>query len=878
MEYDTMIAVMFYICGCFYVFFGVYTLITNKKSNISRQFLFLTLSMSVWAFAYSFSVSAPTLEASTFWNSLSVFGWGFFYGFFLHFALVLTKNTRHFKGLIKHLILYSPAIISIFLFAPFGYFSDIQYQLIPSSSGWRNFLAINIGQIWILLYSVTYSVTAVILLIRWWKTIESDSPLRRYVTYFLISIIVPFIFGFTTDLFSHVLGLTQMPKLGILFLIFPTILLFVTLRKFGVLLEIVKTEFHPLEGNVAQEENRLHLFNIAAGLASVGALGSFLAEYFIAGENFIGEFSLSLALLILGVCFLLLPHVIKKHTIQDKIFLILCIATLFFFMFNDVNTGAVTIWAVYIAFLLFSIILDNRVIALIFVIIALMANVVIWIISPEASATIDSAQYLKRIFIIIFTSLVAVYLTNEYASKLKGYKQFSKEQKVLEKISTKFISVNRDNDKEKINEMFEMSAETLDFDHGYLIDFSTDYEDAIIVSAYAREETDESLAFRSGMRLKTATLPMANVLIAQKHPVGCLDITDISIDESEEERNFFISRGILSYYALPIVLENKVIGMLVIEDGRKADLRVRHNQTHFLGMIANILSDMRQKILYEEKLYDFAYFDESTKLANRNMLKKNIEQLLHDRRESERLVIFDIELDNLRVINDSFGHNVGERIIVKSASILKKLKEDGCTLSRIAEGKFIIVMPIAETDEQIETCASKIIDAFSDPILPTDGLGSLFVTPVIGIAVYPDDGKDTNTLLQNADLAGYEAKSSDNKIVFFSGQLKNRITENTLLTNKLFMSMQNEEFSLEFQPQISCSTEKMVGVETLLRWTPDGKKRIPPDIFIPILEQTGLIHDCLLQNKNGESCRAKMEKVASPKWRKMQSSGLCSLT
>ena len=109
----------------------------------------------------------------------------------------------------------------------------------------------------------------------------------------------------------------------------------------------------------------------------------------------------------------------------------------------------------------------------------------------------------------------------------------------------------------------------------------------------------------------------------------------------------------------PIILENKAIGMLVIEDRRKSNLSARYNQTHFLKIIANILGDARKKILYEERIYNIAYFDETTKLANRNMLKKNLEQILHVRKESEKIVIFDVELGNLRMINDTFGHRIG---------------------------------------------------------------------------------------------------------------------------------------------------------------------------------------------------------------------------
>ena len=103
-----------------------------------------------------------------------------------------------------------------------------------------------------------------------------------------------------------------------------------------------------------------------------------------------------------------------------------------------------------------------------------------------------------------------------------------------------------------------------------------------------------------------------------------------------------------------------MIGMLVVEDRKKAKLQVRGKQVYFLGIIANILGDTRKKILYEEKLYHSAYFDEVTELGNRNMLRKIIEQTLHDRKKSEKLWIFDIELDNLRMINDTFGHNIGE--------------------------------------------------------------------------------------------------------------------------------------------------------------------------------------------------------------------------
>jgi len=113
----------------------------------------------------------------------------------------------------------------------------------------------------------------------------------------------------------------------------------------------------------------------------------------------------------------------------------------------------------------------------------------------------------------------------------------------------------------------------------------------------------------------------------------------------------------------------------------------------------------------------------------------------------------------------------------------------------------------------------------------------------MGISMYPGDGRDADTLLKNADLARFEAKNTNEKIVFYTERLESNIAENTLFTNRLFKSLENEEFFLEYQPQISCETGKTAGVEALLRWKTDGNKRIPPDRFVPILEQTGLIYD-----------------------------------
>ncbi|MGI6671046.1 MAG: putative bifunctional diguanylate cyclase/phosphodiesterase [Christensenellales bacterium] len=213
------------------------------------------------------------------------------------------------------------------------------------------------------------------------------------------------------------------------------------------------------------------------------------------------------------------------------------------------------------------------------------------------------------------------------------------------------------------------------------------------------------------------------------------------------------------------------------------------------------------------------------------------------RRRIRKTAIIDIELENLRMINDTFGHSVGQQVVVKSAEILQKHLEHCCDISRASDEGFVVVLPHAKNREQIEKCTQSLLAAFSRPVVTQTGVEALFVVTCMGISVYPDDGTDADTLLKNADLAKYEAKNTNEKIVFYTERLENKIVENTLMTNRLFKSLENEEFFLEFQPQISCNTGKTSGIEALLRWTSDGTRRVPPDKFIPILEQTGLIYN-----------------------------------
>ncbi len=842
MRYEPALSVIYYICGCFYMLFGTAKISENAKSSTSRLFLLLTSSLATWSFSYSFSNSAPTAEASAFWRSFSAFGWGFFSSFLLHFVMVITKAENRFNKWIMYIVLYLPAFINIILFGPFGFFTEKHYIMVQSDYGWMNAAPMRGAAILLNSYYVIYSLATLIFLLSWWKKFKPHDPMKRAANQLLGTIIVLFFVEFAIEFLPEIFGKQFFPKVPVVVMLIPTIMLFRILGKFGLLIEGRKRTYSFLEIKNDQTGDRERLFRFVTFMFMLGGAMFLLIGYFGMKRSLESELLHAGVALSMGLFIRFVPLITENHTVQNSIFFAISALGMFHFMIRDIEAGGLTVWAVYILFLLFTVILDDKFNAIIFTVFSVAIQMIFWIFYPEISVTINSNEYLTRSFIIVGSYFAVRYLTTEYASRVKEYKKFADEQETLEQISSNLILIDSENAEEKIYEMLGLLFETLNFDRAYVIEFGEDYKNATFVNTYIKDFENDSFPYSPGMRLDKADLSVLKSMIDQGTPIMCEDIANLSSDASGEQRDFFASKGTSAFFAIPIMAEKKTGGMLVVEYNDCIDRSLAEKRLYFLKIIANVLGDARKKILYEKRLYEFAYFDESTKLANRNMLKKRLGEIIHNRKESEKVAILDIELENIRVINDSFGHIAGEQMMAKSAAILETVLQENCYISRPSEGSFVVVLPDVESDEQIEGCAKRLLDSFAHPVSTETEMEALFVMIRIGISMYPDDGRDAETLLKNANLAGYEARNASNKIVFYTEKMGSHIAENALFTNKLFESLQNEEFFLEFQPQISCKTGKTIGIEALLRWMSDGE-RIPPDRFIPILEQTGLIYE-----------------------------------
>lgn len=258
----------------------------------------------------------------------------------------------------------------------------------------------------------------------------------------------------------------------------------------------------------------------------------------------------------------------------------------------------------------------------------------------------------------------------------------------------------------------------------------------------------------------------------------------------------------------------------------------------FIGSITDISRRKRT----EEEIRQLAYYDQLTHLPNRSFFLEQLERALATaERTNRRVALLFCDLDNFKDINDSLGHDRGDLLLKGIAGRLNSCTRRGDTLSRLGGDEFVLLLPSIGTDREVVAVARKIQRAMKTPY-DLDG-NEIYTTTSIGIAVCPEDGKTVQTLLKHADMAMYAAKGRGrNRYQFFSEGMNRRAVERMSMEAGLRQALARQEMSLAWQPQFDLSTGKIVGVEALLRWQHPELGNIPPTQFIPLAEETGLIH------------------------------------
>ena len=289
----------------------------------------------------------------------------------------------------------------------------------------------------------------------------------------------------------------------------------------------------------------------------------------------------------------------------------------------------------------------------------------------------------------------------------------------------------------------------------------------------------------------------------------------------------------------PRLFHAQSLWMELTAEGVYSDSNERTRE-NFVGTYGTA-RDISERKEAEEVINFQAYHDLLTHLPNRALLKDRLSlAITHARRNKRKLAVMFLDLDRFKLVNDTLGHTMGDRLLKAVANRLQSCLRQGDTLSRFGGDEFTLLLPEVRTKDDVVVIASKILDRLNSPFV-IDG-HELFVGASIGISIYPEAGDSEESLIQNADIAMYQVKGrGKNGYQFFSEEMNHKFSTRLSLERELRNGIAQSELLVFYQPQVSLQDGHITGVEALVRWQHPERGLIEPAEFLPVAEETGLI-------------------------------------
>ena len=273
------------------------------------------------------------------------------------------------------------------------------------------------------------------------------------------------------------------------------------------------------------------------------------------------------------------------------------------------------------------------------------------------------------------------------------------------------------------------------------------------------------------------------------------------------------------------------------------------HRVRYLLRTMQVFENLRRS---EKEIHHLAFYDALTNLPNRRLFSDRLQQAIESARRGQNLagVLF-IDLDNFKRINDTFGHSIGDKLLKTVASqivnclrhsdsVCRGMDDEQISVARLGGDEFTVLLSRLDKAEDAARVARRILDAVSMPFLL--GVEEVVVTPSIGISVFPYDGDDVEEIVKNADTAMYHAKEQGkNNYQFYTNSMSTTAFERLSMETALRKAVSNDELQVYYQPKIDLKTNKVVGMEALVRWQRPEAGLVSPADFIPLAEETGLI-------------------------------------
>jgi diguanylate cyclase (GGDEF)-like protein len=764
------------------------------------------------------AISAPDISICLFWRRFA--------------AIALSGRNSLLNRWWKYVLLYLPAAVCILVFTYIPWLNPQQFNLVYTPMGWVNVSIKNLWDWFFILYYLTYCLTGIYLVWKWGKTESSKNKKKQSSIIMRVFFITLIIGAFTESVVNNVFSI-RIPQLAPIVMLIPVASFSYAMQRYGLLYNRRSAADSLLFG--AQIRSRV-IHYLASSLFAASIL-NIITMYFISEhKNILSTLLFSAFMVITGIALVMIERLCKSAKLKDFIyaaafFILIPILTL-----NFIEFASVTVWALGFVFLIMSIAMVSRIIQIAAATSVMLTQLAVFLLKPSTLLTIDATDHVGRIGLSVIAIWIALFVMNVFRFKLiENAYQISFQEMVAE-ISTRYISVGEKGFDEVTNETLRRISEFLKAEGVFIYLFNNGKD--TMTCSYSW--TNGQRYIESPMEICLNGYPHLRRMFSEDSILEIFDTNDLPSDVYNEIAQI---RGehVKSLLILPIENNNNVYGCLVLQSvtENKAWSTIDKNS---LMIITNIIAGTIERIQQEKQINYMAFYDMLTGLPNRTLFKDRLNQaVMLAERKSEIIAVVLLDLDHFKNVNDTIGYEGGDELIVQVAEKLTSSMRKSDTVSRFGGDEFLIMAHHIRNINDVHTIADKVISIFKTPFTLRNQ--EVYVSASVGIAVYPYDGDDADTLIKNADIAMYEAKAKGKgQYCLCTEEMKKEVVIKHELSNKLYRAIDNNELVLHYQPMVSAMTGEILCMEALVRWNQPEHGLISPGVFIPLAEQTGLIN------------------------------------
>jgi diguanylate cyclase (GGDEF)-like protein len=806
----------------------------NQKAALNRMLFAVCISLCFWSFGFAMSISAPDATTALLWRRDAAIGYATLYANILVFLLIMTGRGKLLRKWWLSLLLYAPALLNILIFCVLNTTVAYEYNIVRVAYGWTN---ITVPTIWDILFYVYYAGYIVACLaIAWlWKKNSSDKKVTRQAKLIIASFLIALVLGTVTDVVMSTIHQPLLPQMAPVIILIPVSVFFYCIKRYG----LMHSETNDSNQDILSNQTRTQLLDYLSGIYMFAGIGSFFFVFFFAGDSLFRAILIAGALILIGLIIYLIQH-IRSETLKYSLNLTIILLSIPAVTFLFINYGSVTSWVFPVIFILVALVFNRRSMLVGVSAVALLTQVFLWMFSIIEPTPLLTIEYIVRICFFAVVTLLGMRINRIYIKKLKENAYQISLQKLVSEISYNFARADKSALDANIDLLLRGTGDFFSADRAHVVLIDSDHDTLSMHYEWCRS------GFRSEMdRLGPVPVKEYERLLSHMSDHRTIYHDDIkqapaSILDGFNNSSLTIDKNITSILSTPIEISDTMYGFLGYVSVN-VPMKLQKNSLDIISTFANLIAGKLKMIKDDNRIENLAYFDQLTSLPNRLLFNDRARQAVHlAQRQSKHIGLIFMDLDSFKAINDTMGHSGGDEIIREVAKALSSRIRKTDTVARFGGDEFMILLNDIPDFGSIPKIADSIMSLFERPF-ELNGQ-EYFISASAGVAVFPYDGEDIETLLKNADIAMYRAKAQGaNQYVLCTPELKEEVHHSLILTNSLYRALERGEFLLHYQPQIQIESGKVIGLEALLRWKHPSLGMIPPSVFIPLAEKNGLI-------------------------------------